>query len=434
MRISTSMIFSGNVNALNDKSAALLKTQQQISAGRRILTPADDPVASSQVLELTQSSALNAQHQAAQGSAKSALGIIDSQLSTTSDLLARIRELGVQAGSATLSNADRNAITIELRARFDELVGIGNSTDGNGQYLFSGYQGTTKPFFGSVENGVSYAGDDGQRALRVSGSRLMPVNVSGSELFTNIRDGNGNFVAAAAVVPPNAGSGIIDAGSVSDQSKWNSSANSGQLAVRFWKDPVTSTLYYDLVDAVGGKSLFTATPSTTGGAGNTFTHAYTSGASISFSGLAAPYNDFGSSVVISGTPSSGDTFSLKRSTSGSLFSMLSGMIKAIEAPVVSGPAGNAQLHNLLGASLTNLSQVEDNVSRVRAGIGSRLNELDDLNASSSGLDIQYKSRISELQDVDFNKAITDLTRMQTELQATQQSFVKIAGLSMFNYL
>lgn len=432
MRVSTSMIFDGNVNALNDRTSSLLRTQQQLSSGKRILAPSDDPVAASQVLELTQSAAVNTQYLAAQGTAKSTLGLIDNQLASVSDLLGRIRELGVQGGNAALAISDRRAITTELRVRFDELVGIANSTDGNGQYLFSGYQGANKPFAGSVENGVDYFGDDGQRAVRVSGSRLMPVSVTGSDVFMHIRNGNGSFVTAAATV--NTGSGLIDAGSVGDPSKWNSSANSGQLEVRFWQDPATSALYYDLVDASNGNSLFTGASSTAGGAGNTFTHAYSSGNVISFSGLAAPYNDFGASVTVSGTPASGDAFSVNRSTSAGLFSMLADMINALETSNVAGAAGNTQLHNRLGAALSNLSQVEDNVLRVRADVGSRLNELDDLGSAAQGLDIQYQSRISELQDVDYNKAITDLTRHQTQLQATQQSFVKIAGLSLFNYL
>ena len=114
--------------------------------------------------------------------------------------------------------------------------------------------------------------------------------------------------------------------------------------------------------------------------------------------------------------------------------MLSGMIKAVEAPPVGGAAGNAQLQGQLGNALTSLSQVEDNVSRVRSLIGSRLGELDNLTTASQGLDTQYQSNISDLQNVDYNKAITDLTRTQTELQATQQSFAKIANMSLFNYL
>ncbi len=220
---------------------------------------------------------------------------------------------------------------------------------------------------------------------------------------------------------------------VSNAANWSSSANSGQLEVRFWQDPATSTRYYDLVDAASGNSLFTGTTSTTG-SGGTFTHAFTSGNAISFSGLAAPYSDFGASVTITGTPASGDVFTVNNSTKNGLFGTLADLIRTVELPAATGTAGNTQFSNQLSAALTNLSQVEDNVLRVRSEIGSRLNELDDLGSLAQGLDLQYKSRISELQDVDYNKAITDLTRQQTELQATQQSFAKISQLSLFDYI
>lgn len=434
MRVSTNMLFESNIQSLNDRTSALLKTQQQLSSGKRILTAADDPVAAAQVLEVSQSKAINAQYQDAQTTAKNNLGMIDGKLSGVNDLLGRIRELGVQAGSASLSTSDRQSIVTELRARFDELMGIANSTDGNGQYLFAGFQAGNKPFAGSIEAGVTYAGDSGERTVRVAGGRLMAINVSGSDAFMSVKSGNGYFTTAPQTAATNTGSGIIDAGSVSNPQLWNSTNNSGQLEVRVWQDPTTQTRYYDLVDATTGNSLYTNTASTPGGVGNTYTHAFTSGGPISFSGLAAPYNDFGASVTISGTPASGDVFTINRSSSTSVFDMISDMITAISGPGSLGPAGTTQMNNQLRAALTNLSQVEDNILRVRADVGARLSEIDDLASSSSSLDIQYKTQISDLQDVDYNKAITDLMQQQTQLQATQQSFAKISSLSLFDYL
>jgi flagellar hook-associated protein 3 FlgL len=63
-----------------------------------------------------------------------------------------------------------------------------------------------------------------------------------------------------------------------------------------------------------------------------------------------------------------------------------------------------------------------------------MRELDSLGSAASDLDIQYKATLSKLQDLDYTKAISDFTLQQTNLQAAQQSFVKISGLSLFNYL
>lgn len=211
------------------------------------------------------------------------------------------------------------------------------------------------------------------------------------------------------------------------------------MEVRFWKDPSDTSpnapVYYDLVDTRTDRSLFTDTTSTTGGSGSTYTHVFKSGDSIPFSGLAAPYNDFGVAVTIQGTPASGDVFSLQNSTTESVFDTLSGLIHALESPVGPvGSSGNAGLQNKLSLALTNFSAIENNILRVRSDIGTRLSEVDDLGNVSDNLKVQYEDTLSNLQDLDYAKSISDLTRMQTELQAAQQSFMKISGMSLFNYL
>jgi len=698
MRISTGMIYDSSVRSIQNQTGTLLHTQQQVSSGRRILSPSEDPVAAARVLVINQSKDINTQYGVTQNNARSTLGLVDTQLSSAGDLLIRVQELAVQAGNAALSENDRRSISTELRARFDELVGLANSTDGSGQYLFAGYQGSNKPFAGSVESGVAYHGDDGQRSLRVSSSRNIPVSDSGNKVFMNVKNGNGIFVTgtqnqrsanvsasltvdnttvsnppattgdlemrfwvdtagvgalgvagqiyydlvdstgnslftpgiasatgaagsytnayssgvpitisdggavdygatvaltgtpstgdvialkrnsqvitttprilavnaaratinAGSVTDPvkwstatnsgnlelrfwvdtagvgplavagqtyydlvdaktgtseftglasatgaggsytnaytsgnpislssagapafdfgatvtvtgqqpatgdvftikndtgptgngyfvtsaklansvNTGTGIVGSGEVLDAAKWNSAANSGKLEVRFWQDTSTNPaiLYYDLVDAKTEKSLFTDTISTSGGGSNTYTHKFTAGDPIKFDKLAAAYGDFGASMTINGTPASRDVFTLEKSTSESIFKNLGRLIKALESPVGTGGNGNTALHNALGLVLKNLSQATDNILIARADVGSRLNEIDSLSGVVEDLNLQYSTTLSNLQDVDYAQAITDLTRQQVQLQAAQKSFVDIAKLSLFNYV
>ncbi|MCX7169982.1 MAG: flagellar hook-associated protein FlgL [Proteobacteria bacterium] len=790
MRISTGMIFNNGVRAIQSRTSALLLNQQNIASGRRMLSPADDPVAAARALEVNQAKAINSQYGVIQGDARSTLGLVDGQLSSASDLLVRVRELAVQAGDGALSASDRKSISSELRARFDELIGLANTTDGTGQYLFSGYQGSNKPFAGSVANGVVYQGDEGQRALRVSSSRNLPVSDSGNDIFMNIKNGNGIFVpgtqaqhsanpakatldswsssvtsptlpantgpvdvsfwvnpsatagsatgsiasgytvvggtdnrftisvdggspstvlippgavddtvlntAFGTAVPPvtgatasinaagqlvvtsnatgdasaitlgavsgnsglnsifgtpasvartnagttlydlvdkapgvnfgnslftgvpsdtstpagqagylghvysggtpinlsgtaplslpfdygasvtisgapqlgdvfslnrsntgltltaapttatidagtvtnsikwstatnsgnlevrfwvddsnalgggagktyydlvdantgisaftgvtatqssagyypgnaytsgnpivlsgtnppyaqafdygatvtvsgtpgssdvftlkngttpggngyfvtaaktvaavNSGSGIVGAGEVLDAAKWNTASNSGKLEVRFWKDSATSpaTTYYDLVDKTTEKSLFTDTVSNTNSGTSTYTHKFSSGDSIHFSGLAPAYGgDLGASVTINGAPNSGDVFTLDNSTTESVFSTLGRLINALESPVGTSANGNTALQNTLGAVINNIGQVTDNILRVRADVGSRLSEIDSLDNVVQDMNLQYSSTLSNLQDIDYAQAITDMTR------------------------
>jgi len=189
MRISTSQIYGSGVLGIERNQNELLKLQNQISSGRRMLTPADDPIAAAQALAVTQSQKVAAQYAKNQGDASDRLGLVDSQLSALTDVLQSVRERAVQAGNTVLADSDRQAIASELEVRLEEMLGIANGRSAEGDYLFSGYQGNTQPFVRSPAappgtSSVSYSGDDGERLLQVGASRQMAVNVTGSDLFT----------------------------------------------------------------------------------------------------------------------------------------------------------------------------------------------------------------------------------------------------------
>ena len=147
MRISTSQIYDAGSRNIQRNQSSLYKLQNQLSTGRRVLTPADDPVAASEALVVNQSLEVNQQHINNQSNAKSQLGLVDSQLSSLTDLLQNVRDRVIQAGNTgSMTNSDRQSIATELESRLSELVGIANSQNGSGDYLFSGYRGATVPF------------------------------------------------------------------------------------------------------------------------------------------------------------------------------------------------------------------------------------------------------------------------------------------------
>ncbi|MBK7425048.1 MAG: flagellar hook-associated protein FlgL [Propionivibrio sp.] len=434
MRISTSQIYDAGALNIQRNQSALYKLQNQLSTGRRVLTPEDDPVAAAQALIVTQSLEVNAQQVENQGNAGSQLGLVDSQLSSLTDLLQNVRERVVQAGNTgTLNNSDRQTIATELESRLSEMLGIANSQNGSGDYLFSGYQGATRPFAinaalpavpPSSTSPVGYFGDAGERLLQVSASRQIAVNVAGSDVFMNARTGNGTFVAQTGgnIVAPvgiNKGSATIDAGSVLDQTKWQAAVNNplaGQpVEIRF--SPVAGVMNYGLYDPVGGLSAL---------------QPFTPGQAIPL--VTAGGVDFGAQVVVQGQPADGDTFKIKPSSSQSLFQTMQNLIGILRSTVGSASYTTSEYANALGGQLTNLDQAFDNVSRVQATVGTRLRELDSLGDTSSDLDIQYQSSLSKLQDLDYAKAISDFTLQKTYLEAAQKSFVQISGLSLFNYL
>lgn len=142
----------------------------------------------------------------------------------------------------------------------------------------------------------------------------------------------------------------------------------------------------------------------------------------------------GASVTITGDPSSGDSFTIAPSTSQSIFATIANVIGALEGTATSSSGSPTPLANDIGFALTNLDHATDNILRVRAQIGSRMAEIESLSSVNEDLNLQYQQTLSQLQDLDYAKAISDFTRRQTDLQAAQQSFMKSSQLSLFNYL
>lgn len=405
MRVSTGMIYDAGVSAIQRQTSSLVHTQQQISTGRRMLTPADDPVAAARALEVTQARDVNAQYRVTQDNARSSLGLLESQLAAVGGVVQDVIERAIQGGNASLSDRDRSAIAGDLRSRFDQLVGLANATDGSGQYVFSGYQGATRPFSGDIAGGVNYAGDDGQRTLQVAPSRQMPVSNSGNDVFMRVRSGNGDF--ATGFTATNTGTGVIDGGTALDHSALTRHSYTITFSVS------GGTTSYDVVNQDASPAPASVKTGT-----------YTAGSPIDFDGV---------SLSIAGAPADGDSFTVVPSAGQSMFTTLANLIGALETPV-SGGAGGARLTNQIGRSLTDLNQALDKVLQVRASVGSRLSEIDAFANVSEDLSLQYDQTLSRLQDVDYAQAISQLTREQTTLEAAQRSFVRVSGLSLFDYL
>lgn len=437
MRISTAQIYDAGIGGVINNQSALFKTQNQLSSGTRVLTPADDPVASARALVVTQSLEVNKRYMENQTAASSTMALVEGYTQSTVNLIQNVRERLVQAGSTSLTNSDRQAIATELESRLQELVGLANSQDGTGQYLFSGYQGSTTPFAKDVNGNVAYYGDSGERLLQVEATRFMPVSVAGDDLFMNSRKGNGTFEALAggnlsaafANNGNNAGTATVSAGSVSDPGKWGVTTNPGNFMVRFSVATAadgSKTTTYRLYD-----NRNPASPVDLSGADQ----AYVAGQNIALQDkTAVPVADYGASIMIQGAPADGDSFTVAPSGSQSLFATLENAIKALKTPIGGSSYSSTQFVNDLAAQLTNLDQNLDNVSRVQAKLGARMNEVDALKSTAEDVNLQYKTTISGLVDLDYAKAISDFAKQQTQLEAAQASYAKIMQLGLFNYL
>ena len=402
MRISSSAIYDSNVSMLNQLQTKLLHTQQQLASGRRMLTPADDPIASARALEVSQSDATNTQYATNRNSVKSSAGLSESILSSVTSLLQDVKTMAVQAGGGAMSASDKQTIAIALTTRLEELQSLANSTDGLGNFLYSGYQGRAQPFSNSA-TGVKYDADDGQRMIQVSSSRQLAASDSGADIFMRIKNGNGTFIVqpdpTSNAGAGNSGTGIVSQGIVTNPAL------------------LTGNNYQVKFNVVAGVTTYDITNTTTAAvlsAGN----AYVSGQAISFDGM---------QFDVTGAPANGDAFSLAPSKNESIFKTISDLIATMGTT-------SATFNNNLNKALGKLDRDLDNILTVRGSLGSRLVEIDALDRTGEDLSLNFKTTLSQLQDVDYNQGISDLNRQQLSLTAAQKTFKQISDMSLFNYL
>ena len=406
MRISTLNIFNTATNQLGTLQSGIARTQMQLATERRILTPADDPVASARALEVSQAQEMNAQFATNRMNARSSLSHVETTLQDAGNLLQDIQQLAVNAGNGTMVLSDRQALATELEGRLEDLLGVANTSDGAGGYLFSGYMATTQPFT-RTPGGAQYQGDQGQRQLQVGASRKLPLSASGSAVFEAIPTGNGSFQTQAAGA--NTGAAVISSGSVTDRSQLN--GHDYALSFTVTGTPAVTTYTVNDTSTTPPTAVLSNQP-------------YEPGKTISFGGM---------SFDIKGQPANGDSFTVKPSEKQSVFTTVTDLIAALRAPA-DGSSGKAALTNSLNTAMDNLKAAHDNVLTVQASMGAHLKELDYLDSAGDDLNIHYASTLSDLQDLDVVKAISDFQQQQTTLQAAQMSFKTMSGLSLFNYL
>jgi len=184
MRISTSWAQHTAVNSMLDQQSRLQQTQLQLSMGKKLLTPSDDPAATARSIDLNQGIKQTEQYQSNINAARQRLSLEDGVLQNAVDVLHRIKELGVRGLNDTNSPSDRIIIATEMETLNEHLVGLANTRNANGEYLFSGFKSATQPFSkNTASGGYTYAGDANQRTLQIGENRQIADGDSGINVF-----------------------------------------------------------------------------------------------------------------------------------------------------------------------------------------------------------------------------------------------------------
>ena len=396
MRISTSMLHSQGVANILLNQTRLARTQNELALATRLISAKDDPGAWARASGLDQHLAQLDRYRDNTSVVEHRLGLEENALVSVNDTLNRIRELALQANNATTSAEARQSIAQEMQASLGQLISLANSSDGDGRYLFAGTADAAAPF-ALAAVGATYTGNASTRLIDIGPERSVALGDAGDAVFQNLTTGNGTFAVAAGA--GNTGTTKLDSAKVVDATSWDG----GSYTISF------SGGNYEVRDA--GNALITS-------------GAYTSGGSIAFRGV---------SLTLSGTPVDGDTFSVAPSQSQDLFATVQKMV-ALFTSTPADPAANAIHHTEFYGALEELDAAMSHLSTVRATVGHRLNAVDDAKAQIDTLDVQDQTTLSGLRDLDYAEATSRLNLQMTALQAAQQSYARIQGLSLFDFL
>ncbi|MGE4349513.1 MAG: flagellar hook-associated protein FlgL [Candidatus Berkiella sp.] len=227
------------------------------------------------------------------------------------------------------------------------------------------------------------------QSINIQGALPSDIGLSAGTINTSTNGGNAVFSAAKVVgVPPNLNetySIIFNAGGTSFDIVADSNPNQPLLG-------------YDDITYIPGQE-------------------------IEFNGLR---------LSITGAPNAGDVFNVevKQLSTQDIFTSTQNISRNIKV------LGNdpSRLDYEIGVFLNSLESAESALNNVRAQIGARLNVIDSLNQNNDNIKFIAQEALSKIEDLDYAEAVSLLSQMTLSLQISQQTFVRIQSLSLFNFL
>lgn len=403
MRLSTNLFFQRGLDSLQTSQNQLDKIQQMLTKQTKILSPADDPIGNSQVLALNEKIGQNEQFERNSVTLENNLRREESVLNSITDAIQKARTLAVQAGNGSYDQTNRKAIASELRNIETSIFDLTNAQDESGEYIFAGYQNRTEPMeFDDATQSYQYVGDQGQRTIQLSPTLYLPANDPGNQAFSNVSKrvdfeltGGGNFIEKVEVTDRNA--------LIADTETRIDAGDSTDFTVTF-----TGPDAYEISDGT-----------------NIVTGMVTDG-KVEYNGMTLELDQ-------ENMPVAGESFSysIGEPVSRNLLTQIGDLADILEE---SGPESKGFHESEIAFALDDFNTVISDLTDTQASVGARLNVMDNAKLSNADIEIVNKKARSDISDVDYSEAMTDLVKNETIYSASQQVFTRISRLSLFDYL
>ncbi|MGJ8484005.1 flagellar hook-associated protein FlgL [Pseudoalteromonas sp. SYSU M81236] len=410
MRISNNMMYKNNLNSILNSQQNVNKAQEQVNTQKRVLTAADDPSATARALLYSDRIQGNEQF-------TKNITMLNSRLTTEESVLQNIKgalesayTLSIQAGNGAYSDIDREGIAEEVKALQSTVLDLMNAKTEDGKYIFSGYQDNTPTYsYDSASGRYEYGGDQGQHKIKVAEGVEIKSSDNGFDTFEKVN--------ARLNVASNDGtvSGGITSSKiyVTEQGDFDSFHKSNYNA-----------------DPAAAANANTLSFITTTGTPNTYV-VQQAGVTIGSGSFDEGKINFkGMQVTIDPVANGQVDVDLEAPQKENALNTLDDLIAGLTAPNLT----QEEFDQVLADAVVQLNNAKNQVSLVQAGLGGRLNTAKKIEESNSDLDINNKAAKAELVELDMAEAITELTKQETALQASQATFGRLANLSLFDYL
>ena len=426
MKVSTKLFNEQQIRQFSSLNADIQKLQDKISSGKNIVVASDDPVGSVELSGYKTVKQQIDQYIRNVNSSRTRLSLVDTNLQNLSTIMIRANELLIQASSDVLGRSDREAIALEIDEMKEELMSLANQQDSNGSFIFGGFKTKTEPFQKDIDGKIKYMGDSGITSLSISETMIVETSVDGENLFQKIKMSSGLAVSMFTMLE-NISNSVRTAATAVHATNANTHAE------------------LEITNRDFGTWAFDITG-----------HAGTANISVELTGddpadIIKAINNANIGITASQSTTNPKKIKLDSSQQGII------EIKNLEIPNIKtaqkvptsfftftplDASGNSvgedqylyDTDQLTTSQLNNIQSSQVHIANFRGQVGAKLNLLERQYQNLNERDIAIKQDLSELEDADLAKLVTDLKSQLTGLQASQQAFVKISDLNLFNYL
>jgi len=415
MRISTQQQYLKSVDNMQRTQTNMAELQEQVSTGKRLQTPSDDPVAAAQVVKLERELAQYAKFEDNIDVTERRLQLEETILDSMYTATTRFKELGIYAGNSTLSAADRGTIATEVEELTEYMASLMNTQDSLGEYIFAGSKGGTEPYEQLGDGSYQYNGDDGQRQIQVGSNLYIPSNDSGSYLFEAVEgrlqvDMTGESVAAGSpfvTVPPLDSAYTTAFPSIALESSFlEATKGLGDLTITITNDGTNSL--YNITDSSGNEIV-----------SNTV---FVDDETIDYEGLR-----FGLTALSPGDPDTSITLDIAPEQMN-ILDVAQNFSYALRN------ADGEDLNEALATTLDQFQQAADRNLEATAALGTRLSSIEKITDSNADFKLFTETALSNLVDADLAEVISQYALEESTLEASQALFGRITSLSLFDYI